>query len=175
MIDPSPLSANNSRGRSGFDPMDSATNLGVFVPLKGGDPIPLLKGHIVIGRRPDCDIQLCFPNVSGRHCELRLNKGVWTIKDLGSTNGLRVNGVKVEKKYLEPGDEVTIARKHHFRLDYQMTGAIPRTPSDEVADEPVFSKSLLERAGLSRSPKPVEFDSDIFEDDKSSSDDSVVD
>ena len=62
-----------------------------LVPVKGGDPIPLLRPKLVIGRRESCDICLRFPNVSGRHCELTFQDGYWTIRDLGSTNSMRIN------------------------------------------------------------------------------------
>ena len=47
-----------------------------LVPLKGGDPIPLLRPKLVVGRRESCDICLRFPNISGRHCELSFQVGV---------------------------------------------------------------------------------------------------
>ena len=64
--------------------MDDRTTYGELVPLGGGDNIPLLKKKLVIGRRPDCDITLRFPNVSSYHCELELVDGYWFIRDLGS-------------------------------------------------------------------------------------------
>ena len=67
--------------------------LGILQPVGGGDPIPLNKPEIIIGRRPSCDIRLDFENISGKHCLLRLLNGVWNVKDLGSTNGTTVNGV----------------------------------------------------------------------------------
>ena len=79
---------------------------GELVPLGGGDPIPLLKKKLVIGRRESCDIVLRFPNISSRHCELTLQSGYWYIQDLDSRNGIRVNGVRVEvgEKRVDPGD-----------------------------------------------------------------------
>lgn len=143
-----------------------------MVPLAGGDPIPLVKDKIVIGRRPDCDIQLEHANVSSRHCELRFTRGTWIVKDLGSTNGVRVNGSKVEKKRLTPGDELTIARKHHFRVDFDGSGYVPTEKSIaeaeiEAGDEDIFKQSLLQRAGLERPSKPIQFDSDLFTEEES--------
>lgn len=146
--------------------------LGELIPLKGGDPIPLLKRRVVIGRRADCDIVLAYPNVSSQHCELVFAEGVWIVKDLGSTNGVKVNGQKIEKKRLGPGDELAVARKHRFRVDY-----VPDPSAKFTADEPaapaspkqsasgnVFGRSLLEAAGLAKPAKPLEFDSDLFDD-----------
>ena len=48
--------------------------LGVLQPVGGGDPIPLIKPEIIVGRRPSCDIRLDFENISGKHCVLRLRQ-----------------------------------------------------------------------------------------------------
>ena len=68
---------------------------GILQPVGGGDPIPLNKPEITVGRRPSCDIRLDFENVSGKHCMLRLLNGVWHVRDLGSTNGTTVNGSRL--------------------------------------------------------------------------------
>ena len=129
---------------------------GMLIPRVGGDAIPLIQDTVTIGRRPDCDIRLPFPNVSGKHCELRFQRGTWVVVDLKSTNGTRVNGEKVLKKKLVSGDEITFARKHHFRIEFEMDAAAlaaaSRTPDrDEDAEEDsVFRRSLLDRAGLNK-------------------------
>jgi FhaA, N-terminal domain/FHA domain len=62
-----------------------------------------------IGRSRDCDVVLSDPNVSRRHAELRPRGGGWAIADLGSTNGVSVNGVRVERpQTLRPGDRIEI-------------------------------------------------------------------
>lgn len=62
-----------------------------------------------IGRANDADCVLRDPNVSRRHAELRrAPSGDWTIADLGSTNGVKVNGRRVGSTRLHPGDEVTL-------------------------------------------------------------------
>lgn len=138
---------------------------GYFVPLGGGDPIPLLKERIMIGRRPDCDIRLAFSNVSGRHCELRFDSGSWVVKDLHSTNGVKVNGIRVEKKRLVPGDEVTIARRHHYRIQFEIEDHGAYREDEE--DDNILSAPLLERAGLQKPARPLELDSDILDEDES--------
>jgi hypothetical protein len=63
----------------------------------------------VIGRSRDCDCVLADDNVSRRHAELRrLQSGDWQIIDLASTNGVKVNGRKVESTRLAVGDRVTL-------------------------------------------------------------------
>lgn len=62
-----------------------------------------------IGRAKDAECVLRDPNVSRRHAELRRSSsGDWTIADLGSTNGLKVNGRRVASTRLNPGDQVTM-------------------------------------------------------------------
>lgn len=62
-----------------------------------------------LGRSSDCDCVLRDANVSRRHAELRRRaNGDWYIVDLESTNGVKVNGRKVESTRLSPGDEVTL-------------------------------------------------------------------
>jgi hypothetical protein len=62
------------------------------------------KARIVVGRSRDCDVQLSDPNVSRRHAELRREEtGVWIV-DLGSTNGVELNGARVTRAQLSDGD-----------------------------------------------------------------------
>ncbi len=62
-----------------------------------------------IGRSRDADCVLRDPNVSRHHAEIRRSaRGEWTIADLGSTNGIKVNGRRVASTRLKSGDEVTV-------------------------------------------------------------------
>jgi hypothetical protein len=64
--------------------------------------------RLLVGRSGDCDLVLDDPNVSRRHAEVRRAGEQWTAVDLGSTNGIKVNGRRVEEATLEPGDEITL-------------------------------------------------------------------
>jgi hypothetical protein len=68
----------------------------------------LSGSHVVLGRSREADIVLQDPNVSRRHAELRRDEGGWQIVDLGSTNGIKVNGRRVSNQPLNPGDQITI-------------------------------------------------------------------
>lgn len=127
---------------------------GELVPLGGGDPIPLLKKTLLVGRRESCDIVLRFSNVSAHHCQLNVTGGYWYVLDLKSRNGLKVNGNRVKEKRLDPGDELSIA-KHKYEIKYSPIelGAVGPPPPDS-AEADVFNKSLLERAGLEKPRKP---------------------
>jgi predicted component of type VI protein secretion system len=128
--------------------------LGELLPVGGGDPIPLLKPILTVGRRESSDIVLRFPNVSGNHCELELADGFWHVRDLDSRNGTKVNGERVKKQRLDPDDKLSVAR-HVFEIHYDPTalGAVKPAWADSDRGD-IFAKSLLESAGLeSRSRK----------------------
>jgi adenylate cyclase len=126
---------------------------GELLPLGGGDPIPLLKPTLMIGRRESADIVLRFPNVSGHHCELSLEGGSWTIKDLRSSNGTKVNGTRVTEQKLRPGDKLSIA-KHDFEIVFDPIRLGGTAPVEEKSQqESLFSRSLLESAGLEVKPR----------------------
>jgi adenylate cyclase len=122
---------------------------GELVPEGGGDNIPLIRETLTVGRRESCDICLRLPNVSGVHCELSFQDGFWVLRDMNSTNGVKVNGVRVPKKVLNPGEKITIAKKT-FTIDYQPPAGARAQDITEREEEDVLSKSLLERAGLSK-------------------------
>src|SRR5262249_53167441 len=120
---------------------------GELVPVGGGDTIPLIREALTVGRRESCDICMRFPNVSGVHCELLHRNGYWYVRDLNSTNGVKVNGLRVQEKPLPPGDEVAIA-KRRFTINYELPA--DRRGLEEVVEEDVLSQPLLAKAGLER-------------------------
>jgi FHA domain/Domain of unknown function (DUF1707) len=64
---------------------------------------------VAIGRASDCDCVLAEPTVSRRHAELRRDRNRWLLRDLGSRNGTRVNGMRVlEATEVHPGDRVAL-------------------------------------------------------------------
>ena len=67
-----------------------------------------LEEEVIIGRIPDCDIQLLVENVSRKHARILYRNEEYQIEDLGSTNGIYVNGVKVEKCILRNHDLIEI-------------------------------------------------------------------
>ena len=90
----------------------SAEELGVEQELVtlawNGSSHEVKQRRVVIGRSRDCDIQLADANASRRHAELRQEGASYWIVDLGSTNGLEVNGKRVKRAKLQSGDTITI-------------------------------------------------------------------
>lgn len=77
--------------------------------LRDGDRRRALSGgRMLLGRSRECDIRIDDPNVSRRHAELRREDGGWVVADLGSTNGVKLNGRRVESARLAPGDEIVL-------------------------------------------------------------------
>ena len=121
---------------------------GELHPIGGGDPIPLLKQTLLVGRRESCDVVLRFSNVSSHHCELFVSDGFWHVRDLNSRNGVKVNGTRVTEKRIDPDDVLWVA-KHGYEVKYSPVdlGAVGPPPPD-VSEEAIFGHGLLERAGL---------------------------
>ena len=90
---------------------------------------------VLIGRREDCDLMLSFGYISGHHARLVLNDGQWSIQDLGSTNGTRVNGRPADNTALNSGDQISLGS-----LDMRFGKAVEvqHVPpaATELADEP---------------------------------------
>jgi len=88
-----------------------------LVALDEGPDIPLDRDIIMVGRHPQCDARLDSLRVSRRHCCCMTQEdGGVTVRDLGSTNGIRINGQRVDSGRVRPGDELSIAHIR-FRLD----------------------------------------------------------
>jgi pSer/pThr/pTyr-binding forkhead associated (FHA) protein len=112
-----------------------------LVPLTPGEApaIPLQRPILLLGRHGDCDIRLSQSRISRIHCCLALAYDRVLIRDLGSRNGLRVNGRSIQESRLYPGDEVAIG-PILYRLELE--GAAPLRAgessrrSPELADNP---------------------------------------
>jgi hypothetical protein len=75
----------------------------------GGRTELLGSNGAVVGRSRDADVVVDDPNVSRRHAEVRPSGGSWIVRDLGSTNGVKVNGRRIQgPQSLKPGDEIQL-------------------------------------------------------------------
>jgi len=115
-----------------------------------------------IGRSNECDIVVENKSVSKLHAELAFVEGDWFVKDLGSSNGVLVNGERVEEARLESGDRLQLGRMDfEFTVQRKITDEndlatmIYRAPMPEreigratpAADKPVKSGSIRWLAG----------------------------
>jgi len=117
-----------------------------LVALDEGPDIMLDRAMVVVGRHPSCDTRLDSLRVSRQHCCMSQDNGEVTVRDLGSTNGIRINGQRVERGRLRPGDELSIAHiryrlengQGHEQTIAEPGGLIPGHPAvDEDRDERV--------------------------------------
>lgn len=121
-----------------------------LLALTEGPSLLLDKPILLLGRHQECDIQLVSRKVSRRHCCIAQVGDHLVVRDLGSTNGIRVNGVRVTEGRLKPGDELTIGN-HRYEVRWEALEpqasrpprrtALRREPAPEV---PVPDDDLLE-------------------------------
>jgi hypothetical protein len=70
------------------------------------------QDELLVGRHSNCDVVLSHPGVSRRHARLLFRDGSWVLQDLASTNGTRVNGERVGRCVLRPGDRLILGEEH---------------------------------------------------------------
>jgi len=84
--------------------------LAQLIPADGGKPITIVKDVTLVGRKRDlCDLIVEGENVSKLQCILVKTDGLVFVRDLASTNGTKVNGQRVMRGALLPGDELAFA------------------------------------------------------------------
>ena len=72
--------------------------------------------QLSVGRSRDSDVVLCDPEISRRHALLRFRDGKWILEDLRSRNGTAVNGIRVGRCELRPGDRLVMGG-HELEVD----------------------------------------------------------
>jgi predicted component of type VI protein secretion system len=115
-----------------------------LIALTDGPNILLDKPILLLGRHPECDIQLNSRKVSRRHCCIAQVRDYLVVRDLGSTNGIRINGEKVDEGKLHAGDELTIGNfRYQICLDAPLSPPVPSVPmpidAPQVAPVPVLA------------------------------------
>jgi predicted component of type VI protein secretion system len=105
-----------------------------LLPLNEGPSILLDKPILLIGRHPECDIQIDSRKVSRRHCCIAQVSDALVVRDLGSTNGIRINGIRVLEGRLKAGDELTIGNSR-FQVRWDSLALAPG-PRPATAREP---------------------------------------
>src|SRR5262245_32691790 len=128
-----------------------------LVALTEGPTILLDKPILLLGRHPECDIQLNSRKVSRRHCCIAQVNNYLVVRDLGSTNGVRINGVRVVEGKLKGGDELTVG---NFRYQVSWDDKPPsvNTPAAKPAERPVAP-----RRGKPEKPGTDASDDDLLE------------
>jgi adenylate cyclase len=110
----------------------------------GGQHFELRENaSLVIGRAPTSDIPIFDPTISRRHAEVRIDDHGVSVRDLGSSNGTFLNGLKIENAPLHLGDVVTFG-KVGFRLQ--------ELPRNTPLPRPVGSPSSSDGTGATKEP-----------------------
>ena len=99
-----------------------------LVALSEGPNILLDKPILLVGRHQECDIQIPSRKISRRHCCIAQVNDHLVVRDLCSTNGIRINGVRVNEGQLKAGDELTIGN-YRYQVDWSGHGAPPVPPA----------------------------------------------
>lgn len=122
-----------------------------LIPVNGGQPIVINRDVSVVGRKSDlCDIQIDKNSISKIHCVIIKTDGLLFVRDLCSTNGTRVNGQKITRGALLPGDELSLAS---MKFEVELSGD-PKQEDDEPTEAHQRTEMLtafnLELAGEDR-------------------------
>jgi pSer/pThr/pTyr-binding forkhead associated (FHA) protein len=120
-----------------------------FIAIDEGPDIPMDRAVVVVGRHPNCDTRLDSLRVSRHHCCMTQEDGQVIVRDLGSVNGIRINGQRVETGRLHPGDELSIAHIR-YRLKAETDS---EQDSHAASSEPGSSADSSRASSWIRSPK----------------------
>ena len=118
-----------------------------LVSVDGSPPIELVKDLTLLGRDEDCDIRLDHKSVSKLHCVVVKTDGLLLVRDLGSTNGTRVNGQRVRRAALLPNDMLSIANvKYLVKFGAVLDAEPDPPPAPTTPDKPPGSDPLRRNA-----------------------------
>jgi predicted component of type VI protein secretion system len=132
-----------------------------LVPLNGGVPVEIAKEMTLVGRQEYCDLRLDHKSVSKIHCVIVKTDGLLLLRDLGSTNGTRVNGTRVRRAALLPNDKLSVANFHYRvlfgaalvavqqdehtqRIDADELPHIVSKPAEELQPDSEIDQPILE-------------------------------
>src|SRR5579884_1632003 len=102
-----------------------------LIPLNGGPAVDVSKDLMVVGRKEECDLRLDHKSVSKMHCVIVKTDGLLLLRDLGSTNGTRVNGTRVRRAALLPNDQLSIA---NYKFRVYLGPDVPAPPRAAAAE-----------------------------------------
>ena len=132
-----------------------------LLALTDGPGILLDKPILLLGRHPECDIQLNSRKVSRRHCCIAQVRDYLVVRDLGSTNGVRINGNRVLEGKLKAGDELTIGNfKYQLCWDLPIDSE-PAEPSDAKKAPRVLTRPVDQLLEDADEPIPLDDESSL--------------
>ena len=148
--------------------------LAQLIPQEGGQAITIDRDLTLVGRnRHVCDLHLNHSSISKIHCLIVKTDGLLFIRDLGSSNGTRVNGQRVSRGALLPGDQLAFAnlkfkiylgpdkpqrRDDHTEVIPNADRLLKKKPAPKVASGSSIGRPSRKPA---RAPAQRESDSDV--------------
>ena len=131
-----------------------------LIPASSGEPIKLDKPVLLVGRNPDCDVVLTASRkVSRNHCLIACVDDKLLIRDLGSTNGVWINGHRVEREArIRAGDELSIADLKYAVKQVDRNGVsraeepVRSEPRQPISEEIDATGRRVRKVGVSPSP-----------------------
>lgn len=127
-----------------------------LVALDNGPSILLDKPILLLGRHPECDIQIDSRKISRRHCCIAQVSDYLVVRDLGSTNGIRINGIRILEGRLSAGDELTIGNyRYKVSWDAAAAGVAPVSPRSPSPLIPAAKAEGSLRKPTIRQPSPI--------------------
>ncbi|MBV9128006.1 MAG: FHA domain-containing protein [Verrucomicrobia bacterium] len=129
----------------------------VTLPEAGGEQtFELTEPTVTVGRLPENTLQIDDPSVSSRHAQFTLGaSGNYEIKDLGSTNGTRVNGAHITETGLNPGDRLRLGKIEAVYLSD--VGGSASGGTAEAQPLPAASAPAVALSATAARGKPADF------------------
>jgi predicted component of type VI protein secretion system len=129
-----------------------------LVALTEGQDILLDKPILLLGRHQECDIQLNSRKISRRHCCIAQVNDHLVVRDLCSTNGIRINGTRVMEGNLKSGDQLTVGN-FSYRVEWDQgpggQGASARAPAPAPPPEPRAKEHIPTEDALESCEMPI--------------------
>jgi pSer/pThr/pTyr-binding forkhead associated (FHA) protein len=128
-----------------------------LISLDGGQSVDLTKDLTLVGRDEDCDLRLDHKGISKLHCVIVKTDGLLLVRDLGSTNGTRVNGQRVRRAALLPNDTLAFATfKYQVKFGIELERVLAKEASEAGAEtqaKPIRHNPLPDLYPESKTPE----------------------
>lgn len=116
---------------------------------------PVMSSTVTVGRKPDNDLVIDHPAVSGHHCKIMLQGDIYFVEDLNSTNGTMVNDKKIIKAGLHNQDKIAIAKHTIVFMDDRPVSAEAIAQMSQVDPAPVQAAPVPTPAPAAKTPAPA--------------------
>ncbi len=113
--------------------------------------LELRQPDILVGRHTLVDLCLPYPDVSRKHCRLVYDDNCWHVVDMGSLNGIEINGRRTDKADLHEGDTLRIANLS-FEVHVEASSTLTMPPAVPAQPQPMLKQIATTLTAPNRSP-----------------------